>query len=236
MTRRLTLIDPDPMSRQFLATALEDSYDLTFEVEAVPRPRRAGRPEVVLVATSGQATPRPDGVRSLASAGYRVLVLAVCWTRESLLDSLGAGAGGCIVKSADVDALTAAVAAVAAGHMVISPELLPLYLDQPRAPAGPARGVERANALLEQLTDRELEVLRFVSAGLATHEIAKRLFVTTATVKSHISHALAKLGVRNRLEAVLLMNEIGLLEVADDRASAEQSGSRRTRMEGTEDA
>jgi len=113
--------------------------------------------------------------------------------------ALSIGATGCVVKDAKMGGLADAVHAVAGGYLLFSPELA--------AQAGPSDVVtpfplQRSNS---GLTDREHEVLGLLADGLSTVEAARSLGVSPATIKSHVSHALPKLGARNRLEAVLLI-------------------------------
>jgi DNA-binding NarL/FixJ family response regulator len=159
---------------------------------------------MVLVASTPTDPELLSQLRAMTATGIRVLVLGVEWTPERLRETLKAGVAGCVIKSADVTGLAAAVRAVASGHIVISPELL-VYLAAPLQPSAivPAETIAK-------LTTREIEVLGLLAAGMSTREIAARLGVSSATVKSHVSHALTKLGVRNRVQAVLIAKELGL--------------------------
>ncbi len=155
-------------------------------------------------------------VHGPAGRGARVLVLGTGWTRPRLDAAFQAGAGGCLVKDRLLIGLEASIRAVAAGQRTLSPSLLDLYLmtsavvlaeDRDAGGDPPARVRDEAEGmlLLALLTTREREVLDLLAEGASTAEVAERLVVSPSTVKSHISHALSKLGVRNRLEAVLLI-------------------------------
>ncbi len=211
---RVVLIDDDPLSRQFLMSALARRPELRIDPLTREPASSPGRGEVILLARTPERRSTIDQIRQLVGRGHRVLAVGVHWSTDSIRDTLSAGACGCIVKSLDIDALVAAIGAAAAGHIVVSPDLLPLYLGsqgtQPEPPAPSPRALE----LLDELTARELEILGLLGDGLATREIATQLYVSTATVKSHVSHALAKLGVRNRVQAVLLVKDLGLLRLA----------------------
>jgi DNA-binding NarL/FixJ family response regulator len=123
------------------------------------------------------------------------------------------------VKNTEVGGLAAAARAVASGHTVLSPELHGLYTSPVRVVPGPvpsqvSRRAGSPDHLLRLLTGREHKVLALLAEGLSTAEAAADLKVSPATIKSHVSHALTKLGVRNRLEAVLLVRQ--LLEAGRD--------------------
>lgn len=215
MTAHVILLDDDPLSRQMLLHTLSHRHDLRVEVPtgaALPEPG-AGR--LVLLAHTPERPMRVDQIQALVARGHRVLVIGARWSADVIQRSLEAGASGCILRSPDVNGLAAAIHAAVAGHVIVSPELIPTYLHASEGP--PAAAVEptdRALELLDALTARELQILGLLGDGLATSEIAGQLYVSTATVKSHVSHALAKLGVRNRVQAVLLIKELGLLELS----------------------
>jgi DNA-binding NarL/FixJ family response regulator len=117
-----------------------------------------------------------------------------------------AGASGCLVKETGIGGLAAAVGAVVSGYTVLSPQLHSLYGHDTHhatnAPVG--RAGRSADRQLGSLTSRERTVLDLLAQGMSTAEVAARLKVSPATVKSHVSHTFSKLGVRNRLEAVLV--------------------------------
>lgn len=210
------LLDDDAFSRQLLLQHLGHRRDLRVEVpagSAVPAP---GAARIVLLAHTPDRPSRVDQIQALVARGHRVLVIGARWSAEVIQRTLEAGASGCIIRSVDVNGLAAAIHAAVAGHVIVSPELIPAYLHATDGPTErPAvTPTDRALELLDALTARELETLGLLGDGLATSEIAGRLFVSTATVKSHVSHALAKLGVRNRVQAVLLVKELGLLELS----------------------
>ena len=118
-----------------------------------------------------------------------------------------AGASGFLLKDAPRDQLVGAVRTVAAGDALLAPTLVRrLIEDFVRRPAPGAR----PSAELDDLTERELEVLTLIARGLANAEIAARLFVSEATVRTHVTHILAKLGLRDRVQAVVLAYETGL--------------------------
>jgi DNA-binding NarL/FixJ family response regulator len=125
------------------------------------------------------------------------------------VDALRAGASGFLLKDAPTGEVVAAVRAIAAGDAVLSPAVTRQLLDQVarRLPAP----VRRADPSLDRLTEREQEVLRMLGAGLSNAEIAEALTVSEATVKTHVSHLLGKLGLRDRVQAVIYAYETGLI-------------------------
>ncbi|MFJ9041615.1 LuxR C-terminal-related transcriptional regulator [Streptomyces sp. NPDC102406] len=206
------LADADPVSRHVLAGALDGADRITVVGTA-----DSARPlhhwplsEADVVVLAGLAAPRPAPVvTELLHKGARVVLLDTRWTGASLAAALSAGCAGALIKNHEVGRLAAAVRAVAAGHTVVSPQLVGLWpsAHRPERPPRPPRQDRSAGLRLRELTERERAVLTCLAEGLSTRETAGRLKVTAATVKSHVSHALAKLAVRNRLEAVLLMRQ-----------------------------
>lgn len=215
---RVLLLDADPVSRRGFAAALGQApgVELVGGPVGLSRgahlvaPARAEVDAAVLVPGRGEEPTRHVG--ALVRRGVPVLLVGSGWTSVRLRAALDAGALGCLVRNAAAHRLVPAVRAVAAGQCVLSPELLALL----RGPSGhPPRGANgtatvrplrsSADPRLRLLTGREREVLALLSQGLTTAEAARRLKVSPATVKSHVSHVLGKLGVRNRVEAVLLV-------------------------------
>jgi DNA-binding NarL/FixJ family response regulator len=168
------------------------------------------RPDVVLM---DLRMPRMDGIeatRRLVVAGVptRILVLTTFDGEEHAYQALRAGASGYLLKDVGGDRLVAAVEAAAAGEMPLAPavvaRLVASYVRRPHAPAAAAR--------LAPLSEREVEVLGLVGAGRSNPEIAEELFISLATVKSHVRHILAKLDLRDRAQAIVLAHECGLVE------------------------
>jgi DNA-binding NarL/FixJ family response regulator len=141
-----------------------------------------------------------------------VLVLTTFDLDEYVYEALKAGASGFLLKDAPRDQLVGAVRTVAAGEALLAPALVRrLIEDFVRRPAPGAL----SPAELDDLTARELEVLTLVARGLANAEIATRLFVSEATVRTHVTHILAKLGLRDRVQAVVLAYESGLIRAGE---------------------
>jgi DNA-binding NarL/FixJ family response regulator len=141
-------------------------------------------------------------------AATRVLVLTTFDLDEYVYDALGAGASGFLLKDATAEALFDAVRVVAAGDALLSPRVTRRLIGEfarlrPNPPVPPTA--------LRELTPRETEVLRHVAEGLSNAEIAERLVVAEETVKTHVSHVLMKLGLRDRAQAVVVAYESGLV-------------------------
>jgi DNA-binding NarL/FixJ family response regulator len=178
--------------------------------EAVELARRH-RPDVVLMDVR---MPRMDGIEAtrrigLAGLPTRVLVLTTFDLDEHVLDALRAGASGFLLKDVERERLVDAVRTVAAGESLFAPSvierLVAHYVEHP-----PAAAVWPPPQLAE-LSERELEVLTLVGRGRSNGEIAAELFISLATVKTHIRHVLGKLGLRDRVQAVVLAYESGLI-------------------------
>ena len=178
-------------------------------VETVEQAKRL-RPDVILMDIR---MPGLDGIaatRRLAQAGVaaRVLMLTTFDRDDYLYEAMKAGASGFLLKDARRDQLVHAIRTVATGDALLAPALVRrLVEDFCRRPT-PGVGLPPAVA---ELTGRELEVLRLVARGLSNAEIAKELFLSGATVKTHLAHVMQKLDVRDRVQAVVLAYECGLV-------------------------
>jgi DNA-binding NarL/FixJ family response regulator len=139
----------------------------------------------------------------------RILILTTFGLDEYIIDALRAGASGFLMKDAPTEEVIAAVRAVAAGDAVLAASVTRQLLDQVarRLPAP----VSQDSSAFNSLTEREREVLRMLASGLSNAEIAKALVLSEATVKSHVSRLLGKLGLRDRVQAVIYAYETGLI-------------------------
>jgi DNA-binding NarL/FixJ family response regulator len=180
--------------------------------EAVAVTRKL-QPDVVLMDVRMPVTDGLAATRALTRAGSsaHVLILTTYDADEYLYEAMRAGAAGFLLKDVRRNDLAAAVRTVAAGHALLHPSLTRRLIEsfvQGPPPAG-------RPALLTGLTERETEVLRLVGRGLSNAEIAAELFLGEATVKTHLGRVLTKLRLRDRVQAVVLAYESGLVRVGD---------------------
>jgi DNA-binding NarL/FixJ family response regulator len=203
---RLLIVDDHPVVRDGLRGmfAGDDRFDVVGEAgdgrEALTVAGRV-HPDVVLM---DLRMPGMDGVttiRTLREQGSaaRVLVLTTYDTDSDVLPAIRAGATGYLLKDTPRDELCRAVSAAYRGESVLSPSVAGRLMGELRSPAR------------EPLSQRELEVLRLIAQGSTNRETAARLFISEATVKTHLLHVYAKLGVRDRAAAVATAFERGLL-------------------------
>jgi DNA-binding NarL/FixJ family response regulator len=181
--------------------------------EALEKAREL-EPDVVLMDIR---MPELDGLeatrRLLAGDGRaRVLILTTFDADEYVYEAMKAGASGFLLKDVRPEQLAEAVRVVAAGDALLAPAIMRRLIEQfvRRPPPGSDKPVELAD-----LTQRELEVLKLVARGLSNAEIAARLSVSEATVKTHVTHLLMKLDLRDRVQAVVLAYESGLVQPGD---------------------
>ncbi|WP_053702785.1 response regulator [Streptomyces sp. WM6368] len=197
MTIRLLLADDHPVVRAGLRAVLDTEPDFAVVAEAATAERAvelaAGEPvDVVLMDLQfgrGMHGSEATALITARPGGPRVLVLTTYDTDADILAAVEAGASGYLLKDAPPEELAAAVRTAAAGQSALAPAVALRLMDRMRTPA-------------EALTKRELEVLQLVADGLSNQQISKQLFLSQATVKSHLVHVYAKLGVDSRTSAV----------------------------------
>ncbi|WNV76622.1 response regulator transcription factor [Geodermatophilus sp. DSM 44513] len=215
MSTTVVVADDQPMVRAGLRSLLEGEDDVVVVAEAVDGEQalaavRRHRPDVVLMDIR---MPRLDGLaatRQLVAEGSptRVLVLTTFDLDEYVFDALRAGASGFLLKDATAEELVAAVRTLAAGEAVLAPAVTRRVIEAfGRAPR-PDGGLA---ARLAALSPREVEVLRCLARGSSNAEVAAELFISDATAKTHVSNVLTKLGLRDRVQAVVFAYESGLL-------------------------
>jgi len=191
---------------------LDDDLELVGEAangrEAVAAARQL-QPDVVLMDVRMPEMDGLEATRAITRAGLptRVLILTTYDADEYLYDAMRAGAGGFLLKDVRRDQLAAAIRTVAAGEALLHPTLTRRLVE--RFVEGPAPG--RRPEALAALTERETEVLALVGRGLSNAEIAAALFLGEATVKTHLGRVLTKLGLRDRVQAVVTAYETGLV-------------------------
>jgi DNA-binding NarL/FixJ family response regulator len=216
---RVLLVDDQPMIRTGFRLILEAEPDMIVVGEAGDGQAgvdstRALQPEVVLMDIR---MPRLDGVdatRLIVESGSasRVIILTTFDLDEHVHDALRAGASGFLVKDGPADSLVDAIRTVARGDAVISPRVTRRLLDRFSRLADHAPPA--VPPTLDALTARELDVLRALSRGLSNAEVARELHVSEATVKTHVAHILDKYQLRDRVQAVILAYDTGLVRPA----------------------
>ena len=209
---RVLIADDQPLMSAGFRAVLEATGEIEVVAEAsdgveAVRAARTVRPDVVLMDIR---MPNLDGIEAIRQLpSQRVLVLTTFGLDDYIIEALRAGASGFITKDVPTEELIRAVRVIASGDALLTPAVTRQLLDRVarRLPAPVAHGPEE----LEELTEREREVLELLARGLSNAEIAAALVVGEATVKTHVSNVLMKLGLRDRVQAVVLAYEIGLV-------------------------
>ncbi|QHT57883.1 response regulator transcription factor [Cellulomonas sp. H30R-01] len=215
------LVDDQALLRSGFRLVIESEPDLEVVGEAADGrvaldQVAALAPDVVLMDIR---MPGMDGIEATRRVvaehpSSRVLVLTTFDVDDLAFAALRAGASGFLLKTARPDELVDAIRTVASGTSVVAPRVLRRMLDlfAPHLPAGqvPDPGGAALDPRLSALTPRELDVLRLIAEGASNVEIAAELFVSEATVKTHVGNVFAKLGARDRVQAVILAYECGL--------------------------
>jgi DNA-binding NarL/FixJ family response regulator len=216
---RVLLVDDQKLVRSGFALMLSVEPDLEVVGEAADGAEAfdlASRlhPDVILMDVQMPVMDGIEATRRIVAAGLgRVVILTTFDRDDYLFDGLQAGASGFLLKNADPDQLVDAVRAAGAGNALLAPEVTLRVIERMTRgapPAGAARPAERPDRLA-RLTDREREVLGLLGRGLSNAEIAAVLVLGESTVKTHVSNLLAKLHLRDRVQAVVLAHEEGLL-------------------------
>jgi len=210
---RVVIADDQPMMRAGFKAVLEATGNIHVVAEAANGEEavaaaREHEPDVVLMDIRMPGMDGIEATRRMPSR-QRVLILTTFGLDEYIIDALRAGASGFLLKDAPTQEVVQAVRSVAAGDAVLAPAVTRQLLDQV-ARRLPAAVVHTPDALA-RLTDREQQVLRMLAAGLSNAEICEALVLSEATVKTHVSNLLGKLGLRDRVQAVIYAYETGLI-------------------------
>ena len=217
------LVDDQPLLRLAYRTVLDIQDDLAVVGEAgdgrqAVSMARALRPDVILMDIRMPVLDGVEATRQIVAAGLpaRVVVLTTFDLDEYVHAALRAGASGFLLKDVPPTDLVSGVRAVAAGDAVVAPAVTRRLLDRfTRHLPSPETGATDVEGRLAQLTEREREVLVQVARGLSNLEIARRLAVSDATVKSHVGRILTKLALRDRVQIVVFAYEAGVIRPGD---------------------
>lgn len=196
MNTRVLLVDDHPVVRAGLRAVLEGLPGITVVAEARDATcarELSGRSDIDVVVMDIQMGPGPTGIDATrairAAGGPPVLILTTYDTQSDILSALDAGATGYLLKDAPEESLRQAVLDAAAGRPVLSPQVT-------------AQLVTRTTKPASALSPREIEILELAATGAGNREMAKQLFISEATVKTHLVHIYAKLSVDNRTAAI----------------------------------
>lgn len=220
MSISVLLVDDEPLLRLGFRLVLESQPDIVVVGEAADgaaavRQTEALDPDVVLMDVRMPGMDGIDATRDIVRrhGRSRVLILTTFDLDEYAFAGLRVGASGFLLKNVPPEDLLSAIRAVAAGDAVVAPSVTRRLLDKvaDRLPDPGGRAEPGPDERLSRLTDREVEVLTQLANGLSNAEIAERLSLSEATVKTHVGRVLNKLDLRDRVQAVVFAYEIGLV-------------------------
>ena len=219
---RVAVVDDQELMRSALRMMVESQPDLTLAGEAADGHEalalvRSRRVDVVLM---DLRMPRLDGIGATSvitaeQPGCRVIALTTFDLDDYAFPALRAGASGFLLKDARGEEIVEAIRTVHAGHGVVAPSTTRRLIEH--VAASPVQDGEAAQRVRAALTPRELDMLLEVATGDTNRQIAARLHLSEATVKTHVGHVLSKLGLRDRVQAVVLAYESGLVRPAGPR-------------------
>ena len=220
MSIRVLLVDDQALIRAGFRMILdaEEDIDVAGEaadgIDAVAEAQRL-RPDVILMDVR---MPQVDGIeatRRVLADGLdtKVVMLTTFDMDEYVYDALRAGASGFLLKDVPPEQLVAGIRAVARGDALLAPSVTRRVIEE--FVRRPPESVRTPPPALADLTARELDVLKLIARGLSNAEIAKELVVSETTVKTHVAHVLMKLGLRDRVQAVVFAYESGLVQPGD---------------------
>ena len=220
MTTSVVLVDDQPLVRAGFRLILEAEEDFAVVGEAGDGEEALAttlrlQPDVVLMDVQ---MPKLDGLEATRRIAKdptirtRVLILTTFERDDYIFEALRAGASGFMLKNASPEDLVRAVRVVAAGEALLAPSITRRVIADYSQRPGPNKHA----AGLDHLTERELEVLRLLATGKSNAELAQELYLGEGTVKTHVSHLLGKLGLRDRVQAVVFAYESGLVEPGEN--------------------
>lgn len=216
MTISVMLVDDQALVRAGFRMILEAHDDIEVVGEASDGDQavvtaRQLRPDVVLMDIQ---MPRMDGLRATArivqepDIGSRVVILTTFERDDYIFEALRAGASGFLLKNAPPEELVHAVRVVASGDALLAPSVTRQVIEEYARRPTPRRD----EPALDRLTEREREVLKLLATGRSNSELAAHLYLGEGTIKTHVSNVLTKLGLRDRMQAVVFAYESGLVE------------------------
>jgi len=210
------IVDDQPLQRMGFKMLLDGTPGMTVVGEAsagaeAVRMAEQTRPDVVLMDIRMPGMDGIEATRRITAAGARthVLILTTFDLDEYVYAGLRAGASGFLLKDARPEELLAGIRAVASGDSVVAPSLTRKLMDAYLQDAAPASA---ADPVLAGLSEREREVLEAIGQGATNTEIAERFTLTESTVKKHVGRVLAKIGARDRIQAVIFAYDNGLVQ------------------------
>jgi DNA-binding NarL/FixJ family response regulator len=213
MSIRVLVADDEELVRTGLRLILDTEPDIEVVAEASNGRQavdmaKALRPDVVLLDIRMPELDGLEATRQLLGdqATCRVVILTTFDLDQYVYEALQAGASGFLLKDTPAHQLVTAIRAAAAGDALLAPSVTRRLITE-----FTRRGPRATPAALQAVTDRELDVLRLLARGLSNAEIAKELYIGEGTVKTHVARLLAKLGVRDRVQAVVLAYQSGLV-------------------------
>ncbi|MBX9918965.1 MAG: response regulator transcription factor [Mycolicibacterium frederiksbergense] len=212
---RVAIVDDQELMRSALRMMVDSQPDLEWVGDAADGHEalnlvRSRRVDVVLM---DLRMPRLDGIQATAAITAewpecRVIALTTFDLDEYAFPALRAGASGFLLKDARSEDVVEAIRTVHAGHSVVAPSTTRRLIEH--VAHAPAADAGRGDAVRRALTPRELDILLVIATGASNREIAEKLSLSEATIKTHVGHVLAKLGLRDRVQAVVLAYESGL--------------------------
>jgi DNA-binding NarL/FixJ family response regulator len=219
MTVRVLIVDDQPMIRVGIRMIIESTDDLAVVGEAANGDAaivqaRAANPDVILMDVQ---MPILDGIEAtirLRSEHIRahIIILTTFERDDYLFGALAAGASGFLLKNSPPEELLRAIRTVAAGDALLDPAVTRRVIER----VGPRAPTPTDSSPIEHLSEREREVFLALSRGKSNAQIAAALYLGEATVKTHVSNVLAKLGLRDRVQAVIFAYEQGVVAPGDD--------------------
>jgi len=219
MTIKVLICEDQSLFREALRILLSANADLEVIGEAANgeealRMAVSSSPDVILM---DLRMPVMDGVEATRrinqlGLGIKVIVLTTFDDDETVFDGLRAGAVGYLLKDVSSDKLVEAIQAAKAGQYFLLPSITAKVVSEFSKISKPARKT-RNEVMPDPLSPREIEILRIVAQGASNKEIAEHLFISEGTVKNHLSSILSKLGVRDRMQAILKAREYGIIDI-----------------------